>query len=116
VALDVKGRGIDFDRISGRRGVWQRHARSLSLLLEGAVPFECRTTVHWRDFTLEALEQLAMTLVDCGVRCYAIQLARQNRCLDPDYCRPVEDAPAPKALESLVRRLRRHFERIELRT
>lgn len=115
VALDAKGRGADFDRIGGRRGIWQRHARSLSLLLEGDAPFECRTTVHWRDFTLETLEQLAMTLADCGVRRYAIQLARLERCRDPGYCRPVEDAPSREVLETLVRRLRRHFESVELR-
>ncbi|MFY0989176.1 anaerobic ribonucleoside-triphosphate reductase activating protein [Halomonas sp. C05BenzN] len=115
VALDTKGRGVDFDRIGGRRGIWQRHARSLSLLLEGDIPFECRTTVHWRDFTLEALERLAMTLADCGVRRYVIQLARLERCRDPAYCRPVADAPPREALETLVRRLGRHFDRVELR-
>ncbi|WP_254276121.1 anaerobic ribonucleoside-triphosphate reductase activating protein [Halomonas sp. 3H] len=115
VALDAKGRGADFDRIGGRPGIWRRHARSLSLLLEGDVPFECRTTVHWRDFTLEALERLAMTLADCGVRHYAIQLARRERCLDPGYSQPVDEAPPREALETLARRLRRHFEHLELR-
>ena len=115
VALDTKGRGADFDRIGGRHGIWQHHARSLSLLLEGDTPFECRTTVHWRDFTLEALERLAMTLADCGVRRYAIQLARRERCLDPGYCEPLAEAPPWEALETLVRRLRRHFASVELR-
>ncbi|WP_240036440.1 anaerobic ribonucleoside-triphosphate reductase activating protein [Halomonas urmiana] len=115
VALDVKGRGRDVDRICGRRGIWQPLARSLSLLLEGATPFECRTTVHWRDFTLEDLERLAMTLADCGVRRYAIQLARLERCRDPDYCLPVVGAPSWETLEALTRRLRPHFERLDLR-
>jgi len=115
VALDVKGRGRDFDRICGRRGIWQQHARSLSLLLEGNTPFECRTTVHWRDFALEDLERLAMTLADCGVRRYAIQVARVERCRDPDYCLPVAGAPTLEALEALARRLTPHFTGFELR-
>lgn len=115
VALDTKGRGADFDRIGGRSGTWQRHAHSLSLLLEGDTPFECRTTVHWRDFTIEALERLAMTLSDCGVRRYAVQLARLERCLDPGYRRPVERTPPREALEALIKRLTRHFASVELR-
>jgi len=115
VALDTKGRGADFDRIGGRHGIWQHHARSLSLLLESDVPFECRTTLHWRDFTLEELERLAMTLADCGVRRYAIQLARREHCLDPGYREAVEDAPPREALETLARRLKRHFEHLKLR-
>jgi len=115
VALDTKGRGADFDRVSGRTGIWRQHALSLSLLLEAGVPFECRTTLHWRDFSLDDLERLAMTLSDCGVRRYAIQLARLERCLDPAYRDPVEDAPPREALETLVRRLRHHFDAVELR-
>ncbi|WP_108446377.1 anaerobic ribonucleoside-triphosphate reductase activating protein [Halomonas denitrificans] len=115
VALDVKGRGRDLDRICGRRGIWQPLVRSLSLLLEGTTPFECRTTVHWRDFTLDDLERLAMTLADCGVRHYALQPARLERCRDPDYCRPVAGAPSREALAALVRRLAPHFARLELR-
>ncbi|MDZ7851626.1 MAG: anaerobic ribonucleoside-triphosphate reductase activating protein [Halomonas sp.] len=115
VALDVKGRGRDFDRICGGRGIWQQHARSLSLLLEGDTPFECRTTVHWKDFALEDLERLAMTLADCGVRRYALQVARVERCRDPEYCLPVSGAPPREALEALVRRLTPHFARLELR-
>ena len=115
VALDVKGRGRDFDRIVGREGIWQRHARSLSLLLEGDTAFECCTTVHWRDFDLVRLEELALTLADCGVRHYALQLARLAQCQNPEYCRPVADAPDRDAVEALVRRLRPHFARLELR-
>ncbi len=115
VALDTKGRGRDFDRIVGRERVWQRHVRSLGLLLDDDTPYECRTTVHWKDFDLASLEQLALTLADCGVRRYAIQLARLERCLDPAYRDAVEDAPPREALETLVRRLRQHFETVELR-
>ncbi|MCE8017057.1 anaerobic ribonucleoside-triphosphate reductase activating protein [Halomonas sp. MCCC 1A17488] len=115
VGLDVKGRGSDFDRICGRPGIWQRNSRCLMALLNGDVDFECRTTVHWRDFSLAEVERLALTLADCGVRRYAIQVARTRQCLDPAYCQPVENAPPRAMLAGLVRRLAPHFERIELR-
>lgn len=115
VGLDVKGRGGDFDRICGRPGIWQRNSQSLMALLDGGVDFECRTTVHWRDFSLAEVERLALTLADCGVRRYAIQVARTRQCLDPAYCQPVENAPPRAMLAGLVKRLAPHFERIELR-
>ncbi|TFH87673.1 anaerobic ribonucleoside-triphosphate reductase activating protein [Billgrantia azerbaijanica] len=115
VALDTKGRGRDFDRIVGRERVWQQHVRSLSLLLEGETPYECRTTVHWKDFDLESLERLALTLADCGVRRYAIQLARTAQCRHPDYCQPVAGAPSRESVEVLVRRLKPYFDSLELR-
>ncbi|WP_163557773.1 anaerobic ribonucleoside-triphosphate reductase activating protein [Halomonas sp. NO4] len=115
VALDTKGRGRDFDRIAGRERVWQHHVRSLGLLLDGDTPYECRTTVHWRDFDLESLERLALTLADCGVRRYAIQLARTAQCRHPDYRQAVPDAPSRESVEVLVRRLKPYFESLELR-
>ncbi|MFC3282066.1 anaerobic ribonucleoside-triphosphate reductase activating protein [Litchfieldella rifensis] len=115
VGLDVKGRGRDFDRISGRPGIWRRHAQSLEVLLESGIDFECRTTVHWRDFALTDVERLALTLADCGVRHYALQVARQAQCLDPDYCQAVTGAPPQWALEQLARQLRPHFESLTLR-
>ncbi|ERS92064.1 hypothetical protein [Halomonas sp. PBN3] len=63
----------------------------------------------------DAIEGLLAALADCGVRRYAIQLARLERCLDPAYRDAVEDAPPREALETLVRRLRPHFATIELR-
>ncbi|MBA2779658.1 anaerobic ribonucleoside-triphosphate reductase activating protein [Billgrantia kenyensis] len=115
VGLDVKGRGGDFDRICGRPGIWQRNSQSLMALLDSGVAFECRTTVHWRDFELNDVERLALTLADCGVRHYAIQMARTRQCLDPAYCQPVENAPPRGMLAGLVKRLAPHFENIELR-
>ncbi|CAM4244730.1 anaerobic ribonucleoside-triphosphate reductase activating protein [Vreelandella rituensis] len=115
VGLDVKGRGQDFDRICGRPGIWQRHSHSLVTLLDGDIDFECRTTVHWKDFTFAQVERLALTLADCGVRHYALQLARTNQCIAPTYRQAIPDAPPMAMLTALVKRLAPYFERLELR-
>ncbi|MCL7930731.1 anaerobic ribonucleoside-triphosphate reductase activating protein [Halomonas llamarensis] len=115
VGLDVKGRGQDFDRICGRPGIWQRHSHSLAALLDSDIDFECRTTVHWKDFTLAEVERLALTLADCGVRRYALQVARTDQCISPTYCQAIPNAPPISMLAALVKRLTPYFERIELR-
>ncbi|OZT74879.1 anaerobic ribonucleoside-triphosphate reductase activating protein [Vreelandella boliviensis] len=115
VGLDVKGRGQEFDRICGRSGIWQRHARSLGILLDSGLNFECRTTIHWKDFQLADVERLALTLADCGVRHYALQVARSEQCLDASHAQPVTHAPSTARLNALVKRLEPHFSRLELR-
>ncbi|MGC3872497.1 anaerobic ribonucleoside-triphosphate reductase activating protein [Halomonas sp. GXIMD04776] len=115
VGLDVKGHADDFERIAGRRRVWKRHAQSLALLLDSGIDLECRTTVHWRDFDLKAIERLALSLVDCGVRHYALQLARHDQCLNPAYTEPIVDAPRPEDAARLVRRLAPYFDQLTLR-
>ncbi|SOC53125.1 anaerobic ribonucleoside-triphosphate reductase activating protein [Chromohalobacter canadensis] len=115
VGLDVKGADADFDRIVGRPGMAAAHERSLALLLESGIPFECRTTVHWRDFDLASLQRLALDLAERGVARYAIQLARTGQCLDPSYATPPPRRPDGEALESLLTTLRPTFERLELR-
>ncbi|WP_136065984.1 anaerobic ribonucleoside-triphosphate reductase activating protein [Modicisalibacter radicis] len=116
VGLDVKGAATDFDRIVGRPGMAAGHARSLALLLESGIAFECRTTVHWRDFDLASLRRLALDLAERGVARYAIQLARTGQCLDPDYAAPAPGPPGGEALASLLATLRPAFERLELRS
>nr|WP_299242508.1 anaerobic ribonucleoside-triphosphate reductase activating protein [uncultured Halomonas sp.] len=115
VGLDVKGHADNFERIAGRRGIWKRHAQSLALLLDSGIDLECRTTIHWRDFDLKAIERLALSLADCGVRHYALQLARTDQCLIPAYAQPIADAPLPEAMARLVRRLAPRFDRLTLR-
>ncbi|NYT72740.1 anaerobic ribonucleoside-triphosphate reductase activating protein [Halomonas sp. QX-2] len=115
VGLDVKGRGEAFDRICGRPGMWQLHARSLGAIIESGVSFECRTTIHWQDFQLGDVERLALTLADCGVRHYALQLARSEQCLDPTYSQRVANIPSTAQMSALINRLKPHFEQLELR-
>lgn len=116
VGLDIKGHDRNFDRNCGRLGIWRRNRQSLTILRDSDIDFECRTTVHWRDFELVDVERLALTLADCGVRRYAIQVARTHQCLDPAYNQPVENAPPQAMLAKLVRQLTPHFDQVELRS
>lgn len=115
VGLDVKGPDAHFDAIVGRPGMGAAHRQSLLLLLESGINFECRTTVHWRDFNLECLQGLALDLASQGVRHYAIQVARTGQCLQEDYALPVTTAPASAELHDLVHHLSSAFQRLELR-
>jgi pyruvate formate lyase activating enzyme len=115
VGLDVKGSAARFDAIVGRPGMAAAHARSLALLEESGLDFECRTTVHWQDFDLEAVKRLALGLAERGVTRYALQLARPNQCLDASYAAPAPGAPTTGEVETLVNELRPAFQRLTLR-
>ncbi|MFY0990060.1 anaerobic ribonucleoside-triphosphate reductase activating protein [Halomonas sp. C05BenzN] len=115
VGLDVKGPGARFDAIVGRPGMADAHAKSLALLLDSGIPFECRTTVHWRDFDLADLNRLALDLAEQGVARYAIQVARTGQCLGEAHARPVTTAPTTAELHDLVKSLQPLFRRLELR-
>lgn len=115
VGLDVKGRGKAFDRICGRPGIWKRHIRSLAVLLNSGLNFECRTTIHWQDFQLADVESLALTLADCGVRRYVLQVARSEQCLVPSYSQPDANTLSTAQLKVLVKRLKPYFDQLELR-
>lgn len=90
--------------------------QSLTILRDSGINFECRTTVHWRDFELVDVERLALTLADFGVRRYAIQVARTHECLDPDYNQTMENAQSKNMLPKLIKRLTPYFDRLELRS
>ncbi|SFT35534.1 anaerobic ribonucleoside-triphosphate reductase activating protein [Halomonas saccharevitans] len=115
VGLDVKGQASRVETIVGRPGIAPRLAQSLDVMLQGGVDFECRTTLHGRDFTLADIERLALTLAARGVRHYALQLARHDQCLDPRYAAPVPGGPSRADLEGLVARLAPRFETLALR-
>ncbi|HSH56558.1 MAG TPA: anaerobic ribonucleoside-triphosphate reductase activating protein [Halomonas sp.] len=115
VGLDVKGPAEHFDAIVARPGMAGAHRQSLAQLLASDIDFECRTTVHWRDFDSESLRCLALDLAAQGVARYAIQVARTGQCLAEAYAQPVTPAPTTGELHDLVHRLRPAFQRLELR-
>ncbi|GLU38440.1 anaerobic ribonucleoside-triphosphate reductase activating protein [Pseudomonas sp. NBRC 100443] len=111
VGFDVKALAEDSDAITGVPRSGQANWRSLELLLESGVAYECRTTVHWQLFDLERLRRLATRLRGVGVENFVVQLARSGRQLDPQLIA----TPAPQGAAALWRELEALFPRFELR-
>lgn len=78
VGLDIKTRPELYDALTGRKNSASPVWRSLEVLLQKQVDFECRTTwsPQWLDET--QLIDLAQYLRDQGVRKYAIQRYRST--------------------------------------
>ncbi|MCG8909335.1 anaerobic ribonucleoside-triphosphate reductase activating protein [Pseudomonas sp. DP-17] len=111
VGFDVKGLAEAMDAITGAKGSGLANWRSLELLLDSGVEYECRTTVHWQLFDLERLRRLAFRLRGMGVDNFVVQLARSGRQLDPELIA----TPAPHGAIDLWRELYALFPRFELR-
>ncbi|MBD9515747.1 anaerobic ribonucleoside-triphosphate reductase activating protein [Pseudomonas sp. PDM22] len=111
IGFDVKGLAEDMDATTCVKRSGQANWRSLELLLESGVGYECRTTVHWQLFDLERLRQLATRLRGMGVDNFVVQLARSGRQLDPQLIA----TPAPHGAPDLWRELHALFPSFELR-
>jgi pyruvate formate lyase activating enzyme len=73
VGLDIKAPWDAMDAITGVPGSAARVRRSLSLLVESGVAFECRTTWHPGLFDAQRLHAMARELAGLGVRDWALQ-------------------------------------------
>lgn len=111
VGFDIKALPEDSAAITGVEGSGRANWRSLELLMDSGVDFECRTTVHWQLFDVGRLERLAERLRAAGVERYAVQCVRTARMLDGDLA----DAPAPHDQQRLWERLGRLFPSFTLR-
>jgi pyruvate formate lyase activating enzyme len=76
VGLDIKAPWDAMDALTRVPGSAARVRRSLALLLESGVPFECRTTWHPGLFDAQRLRELAGELATLGVRDWAVQECR----------------------------------------
>ena len=81
VALDVKTTPERYDRLTGGTRVWERVERTVSLLIDGDVDHEFRTTCYPFALPSADLPSLAARLV--GGRRYALQQFQPRRTLDP---------------------------------
>lgn len=111
VGFDVKALEEDMALITGVAGSGQVNWRSLDLLQESGVAYECRTTVHWQLFDCQRLQRLAERLAGQGVKHFVVQLARQQSMFDPT----LGPSLAPAEALQLWPYLQQLFPRFELR-
>ena len=112
VGFDVKAPRGQADRITQVIGSDAANWRSLKLLLESGVAYECRTTVHWQLLNPAELAELARQLQQQNVSHFAVQLARYGQTLNPDL--PTQQQP--DGLPAVWQRLQGMFECFSLRT
>ncbi|PWY51441.1 anaerobic ribonucleoside-triphosphate reductase activating protein [Pseudomonas sp. RW409] len=89
VGFDVKALAEDAPMLTGVPGSGKANWRSLELLLDSGVDYECRTTVHWHLLQPARLLLLGQRLQALGVKRFAVQMVRTARMLDPQLpCTP----------------------------
>ncbi len=76
VGLDIKAPAAHYDAITQRRNSARNITRSLRLLVDSGIDFECRTTWHPGLFDEDALHALGGELAAAGVRHWALQRCR----------------------------------------
>lgn len=97
VGFDVKALAEECALITRVKGSGVANWRSLDLLLDSGVDYECRTTVHWQLIDPARLLTLAGRLRERGVEHFVVQPVRTTQMLDASLAR-VSAQPALPAL------------------
>jgi len=95
VGLDIKAPWEKYDILTGRKGVFQPVQKSLDLLLNSSLEFECRTTCDPRYLTKEDILSIAHNLAKHGLKHYVLQ---KYRTFDGDI-----NPPEPSAIDFFFR-------------
>ena len=111
VGFDVKALEEETAWITGVSESGRANWQSLELLLNSAVDYECRTTVHWRLTDCRRLQRLAERLAGMGVQHFVVQQVRSARMLDPS----LGAAASPAEAGALWTYLEQLFPRFTLR-
>lgn len=112
VGFDIKAPRGQVDHVTQIIGSDAANWRSLELLLESSVAYECRTTVHWALLEPDELICLARQLQQQGVSHFVVQLARSGQMLNPDLPEQIQ----PKELPAVWQTMEGMFEYFSLRT
>ena len=76
VGLDIKGPSLKYQALTGGFAAFDEMSKSLDLLLESGVAFECRTTCDPRLLNADDLLSIGAFLKEKGVKAYYLQKYR----------------------------------------
>lgn len=113
VGFDVKAPFENYARVTQTLSSGQPARKSLRLIIESGVAFECRTTAHPALLSDDDLLRLATTLAVQGVQDFALQAFRANGCGDATLLSQSPGADYPSA--HTLQRLQQVFPRFTLR-
>ena len=82
VAMDVKARFEQYERVTRVPGSGRGPEDCVRLLTASGVAHEFRTTYHPGLLSLQDIRRIALALHSLGARAYRIQAFRQEGCLD----------------------------------
>lgn len=111
IGFDVKALEEETALITGVSDSGRANWQSLELLLDSAVDYECRTTVHWQLTDCRRLQRLAERLAGMGVQHFVVQQVRSVQMLDPS----LGVAGSPTEASALWTYLEQLFPRFTLR-
>ncbi|WGQ35821.1 anaerobic ribonucleoside-triphosphate reductase activating protein [Alcaligenes faecalis] len=112
IGLDIKAEFSQYDAITQRSKSAAAPLRSLQLLLNEEVLFECRSTLHPQLHSPASIQALGQHLHKLGVQRYAVQIFRTQGCEDNflnETGQALEAYPGAEVLETL-QKLFPHFE------
>ncbi|MEF9900725.1 MAG: anaerobic ribonucleoside-triphosphate reductase activating protein [Pseudomonas sp.] len=101
VGFDVKALAEECALITRVRGSGVANWRSLDMLLDSGVDYECRTTVHWDLIDPARLLTLAQRLKERGVEHFVVQQVRTAQMLDMSLPKVSMQAALPALWDTL---------------
>ncbi|MBR2300007.1 MAG: anaerobic ribonucleoside-triphosphate reductase activating protein [Alphaproteobacteria bacterium] len=112
VGLDVKGPKAKYKALTGGFDAFNEMEKSLQILLDSGISFECRTTCDPRELTVDDLFELGTFLKNKGVKEYYLQ---KYRPIESDKSTTDTACELLISDEKLIPFLSQSFEKFEVR-
>ncbi len=112
VGLDVKGPKAKYKALTGGFNAFDDMKKSLQLLLDSGIHFECRTTCDPRELSVQDLFELGTFLKEAGIKEYYLQ---KYRPVSSDKSTTDTACESLISDEKLISFLSQSFEKFEVR-